>query len=75
MQQVMGMAVPRPSGKEEVIESSTMPAIRGEGKEKGDYTYICGTCGATLVENVKKGVVKSGTTILCNGCSRYNRFV
>ena len=62
--------IPKPrEGSRTVIESKVIPAFRGEG----DVDYLCGKCGATLAEKVRRGQIKN-IVVHCPKCRQYNEF-
>jgi predicted RNA-binding Zn-ribbon protein involved in translation (DUF1610 family) len=46
------------------------PFIKGTG----DVDYLCGSCGAVLVERVTTGQIKN-TVFRCPNCGQYNELV
>lgn len=65
----VGKVIPKPAeGKKKVIVSqSTGPAITGKGSD----SYVCGSCGTTLANNVDRAQVRD-TIIQCHECGNHN---
>ncbi len=57
-------------GSRTVVESKVSPVFKGEG----DVNYICGSCGAILVEKIRRGQI-GNIVVHCPKCGQYNEFL
>jgi DNA-directed RNA polymerase subunit RPC12/RpoP len=68
MTEVRLKVIPPPEeGTRAVLQGKSLPIIKGPGQ----YTYLCGNCGAVLIEGVDEGQVRD-IVIPCPRCGRYN---
>ena len=56
-----------PRGAGTVLSAETAPLLRGNG----DITYVCGSCGTPLVENIAEGQI-SRFAAICPKCAAAN---
>ena len=60
--------IPPPAeGTRAVLQSNKVPMVKGPG----EYNYLCGNCGAFLIEGVEEGQLHN-MVIVCPRCGRYN---
>ena len=45
------------------------PGVRGDG----DLTYVCGSCGEVLIENIFPGQIEFDGVFLCAKCGSYSQ--
>jgi hypothetical protein len=68
MPEIKLKTIPQPDeGTRAVLQSNKAPMIRGAG----EYNYLCGNCGALLVEGIEQGQIQN-IVIICPRCGRYN---